>query len=195
MPKIIDHGERRAQLARKAMEVIAVHGVQGATLRKIADAAGVSVGILQHNFRTRNALLLAAFEVAVTRVEENVANFSGISIEEIKAFAVEALPLDRQRQIEWKVLVAFRAEALSDRALAREQRVRWRRFRQLFKGAIEQSILAGKISKQVDPEQASYAIVAAVDGSAMLSLFLAREWNATDQASSLELLIDAVLWA
>jgi len=195
MPKIIDHGERRAQLARKAMEVIAVHGVQGATLRKIADAAGVSVGILQHNFRTRNALLLAAFEVAVTRVEENVANFSGISIEEIKAFAVEVLPLDRQRQIEWKVLVAFRAEALSDRALAREQRVRWRRFRQLFKGAIERSILAGKISKQVDPEQASYAIVAAVDGSAMLSLFLAREWNATDQASSLELLIDAVLWA
>ena len=195
MPKIIDHGERRAQLARKAMEVIAVHGVQGATLRKIADAAGVSVGILQHNFRTRNALLLAAFEVAVTRVEENVANFSGISIEEIKAFAVEALPLDRQRQIEWKVLVAFRAEALSDRALAREQRVRWRRFRQLFKGAIERSILAGKISTQVDPEQASYAIVAAVDGSAMLSLFLAREWNATDQASSLELLIDAVLWA
>ena len=193
MPRVIDQQERRAQLARTAMEVIAARGVQGATLRDIADAAGVSVGILQHNFRTRNALLLAAFEMAVARVEKNVDSFSGTTIDEIKQFSVETLPLDRQRIIEWKVLVAFRAEALADSRLAEEQRARWRRFRQLFKGAIESGISAGHISKQVDPDQASYAIVSAIDGSANLALFLAREWNAADEAANLERLIDGVL--
>ena len=193
MPRVIDQEERRAQLARTAMEVIAARGVQGATLRDIADAAGVSVGILQHNFRTRNALLLAAFEMAVARVEKNVDSFSGTTIDEIKQFAVETLPLDRQRIIEWKVLVAFRAEALADSRLAKEQRARWRRFRHLFKGAIESGISAGHISKQVDPDQASFAIVSAIDGSANLALFLAREWNAADEAANLERLIDGVL--
>ncbi len=193
MPRVIDQQERRAQLARTAMEVIAARGVQGATLRDIADAAGVSVGILQHNFRTRNALLLAAFEMAVARVEKNVDSFSGTTIDEIKQFSVETLPLDRQRIIEWKVLVAFRAEALADSRLAEEQRARWRRFRQLFKESIESGISAGHISKQVDPDQASYAIVSAIDGSANLALFLAREWNAADEAANLERLIDGVL--
>ena len=193
MPKVIDQEERRAQLARKAMEVIAARGVRGATLRDIADAAGVSVGILQHNFRTRNALLLAAFEMAVDRVEKRVDSFSGTTIDEIKQFAVETLPLDRQRKIEWKVLLAFRAEAIANRRLAKEQRARWRKFRLLFKGAIENGISAGHISKQVDPDQASYAIISAIDGCAMLALFLAREWSAADEAANLERLVDAVL--
>ena len=77
MPKVIDQVKRRAQLAQTAMEVIAANGLQGATLRNIADAAEVSVGILQHNFRTRDALLIAAFEVAVARVEQMVIDFSG----------------------------------------------------------------------------------------------------------------------
>lgn len=193
MPKVIDREERRAQLARKAMEVIAARGVRGATLRDIADAAGVSVGILQHNFRTRNALLLAAFETAIDRVEKRVDSFSGTTIDEIKQFAVETLPLDRQRKIEWKVLLAFRAEAIANLRLAKEQRARWRKFRLLFKGAIENGISAGHISKQVDPDQASYAIISAIDGCAMLALFLAREWNAADEAANLERLVDAVL--
>ena len=193
MPRVIDQEERRAQLARKAMEVIAARGVQGATLRDIADAAGVSVGILQHNFRTRKALLLAAFEMAVDRVEKKVESFSGTTIDEIRQFAVETLPLDKQRKIEWRVLVAFRAEALADSRLAREQRARWRKFRQHFKSAIENGISAGHISKQVDPDQASYAIISAIDGTGMLALFLAKEWNAAEEAANLERLVDAAL--
>ena len=193
MPKIVDQGARRAQLARKAMEVIAVKGVQRATLREIADAAQVSVGILQHNFRTRDALLLAAFETAVSRVEQSVNSFAGTTKEAIKEFAIDALPLDRERQTEWKVMVAFRAEALSSSSLAREQRSRWRKFRQLFKSAIEAGISTGNISKNVDSERASYAILAAIDGTAMLSLFLNKDWNRAEQSSSLEAMIDRAL--
>lgn len=193
MPKIIDQVKRRAQLAQTAMDVIAANGLQGATLRNIADAAEVSVGILQHNFRTRDALLIAAFEVAVARVEQMVIDFSGTTKDAIKKFSIDTLPLDRQRQIEWRVMVAFRAEALSNRILAREQRSRWRKFRQLFKSAIEQGVNSGKISKKVDPENASYAILCAIDGSAMLSLFLNREWCAAEQAANLGATIDRIL--
>ena len=193
MPKVIDQVKRRAQLAQTAMEVIAANGLQGATLRNIADAAEVSVGILQHNFRTRDALLIAAFEVAVARGEQMVIDFSGTTKDAIKKFSIDTLPLDRQRQIEWRVMVAFRAEALSNRILAREQRSRWRKFRQLFKSAIEQGVNSGKISKKVDPENASYSILCAIDGSAMLSLFLNREWCAAEQAANLGATIDRIL--
>ncbi|MFI1462675.1 TetR/AcrR family transcriptional regulator [Nocardia carnea] len=57
----------RARIRDAAMEQFAEHGVKGATMRGIAEAAGVSLGLVQHHFRTKDALRQACDDVIVAK--------------------------------------------------------------------------------------------------------------------------------
>jgi AcrR family transcriptional regulator len=60
--------ERRNQLAAITLQVIAEHGVRGATVRRIAEAAGVSSPALYNHFSGRTELLEAACDILLERV-------------------------------------------------------------------------------------------------------------------------------
>jgi TetR/AcrR family transcriptional regulator, regulator of cefoperazone and chloramphenicol sensitivity len=55
----------RARIRDAALEQFALHGVTGATMRGIAQAADVSVGLVQHHFGTKDGLRLACDELVV----------------------------------------------------------------------------------------------------------------------------------
>lgn len=46
----------RARIRDAALEQFGIHGFDGATIRGIAEAAGVSPGLVQHHFRSKEAL-------------------------------------------------------------------------------------------------------------------------------------------
>ncbi|WP_395781562.1 TetR/AcrR family transcriptional regulator [Aquidulcibacter sp.] len=62
MPKIVDHNEVRQDIAAAAKTVITRDGLAGATVKKIASAAGYSASIGQHYFESRDDLLAFTFE-------------------------------------------------------------------------------------------------------------------------------------
>ena len=62
--------ERRNQLAAVTLQVIAEYGVRGATVRRIAEAAGVSSPALYNHFSGRTELLEAACDILLDRVLE-----------------------------------------------------------------------------------------------------------------------------
>jgi AcrR family transcriptional regulator len=53
---------RRTQLIDTALDVFAEKGVEGATVKDLAEAAGVAQGLLYHYFRSKQDLLNAALE-------------------------------------------------------------------------------------------------------------------------------------
>jgi TetR/AcrR family transcriptional repressor of bet genes len=57
LPKLGMEPIRREQICRAAATVIAREGFAGTTLRKVADEAGVSTGMLNHYFSNRQDLL------------------------------------------------------------------------------------------------------------------------------------------
>ncbi|WP_420175014.1 TetR/AcrR family transcriptional regulator [Luteococcus sp. OSA5] len=57
MPKIVDHDERRRVLARAVVEVADRRGLENASLRAVAQHAGMSMGAVQHYFTDREAML------------------------------------------------------------------------------------------------------------------------------------------
>ncbi|MER6623510.1 MULTISPECIES: TetR/AcrR family transcriptional regulator [unclassified Streptomyces] len=59
---------RRDRIVEAALDVIAEHGVTGATHRRIAEAAGVSLGSMTYYFEGRQQLLVEAF----TRLAESM---------------------------------------------------------------------------------------------------------------------------
>jgi AcrR family transcriptional regulator len=72
MGSILGAGDRpnedltaRARIRDAALVQFAEHGAKGATLRGIAEAAGVSLGLVQHHFRSKEALRQACDDAVV----------------------------------------------------------------------------------------------------------------------------------
>lgn len=57
MPRIVDHAERRREIIHGVWQVIHEQGFAAVSLRRVAEAADVSVGRIQHYFTDRDDLL------------------------------------------------------------------------------------------------------------------------------------------
>ena len=91
-------------------------GVDGASVRTVAQEAGWSPGALRHYFRTQSELLDFAIELAAERIRQRV---SALELADDPRRAVERLlsellPLNDERRAENEVWLAFTARALID---------------------------------------------------------------------------------
>lgn len=64
----------RARIIDAALEQFASRGIAGTTMRSIAEAAGVSVGLVQHHFGTKDGIRAACDERMLALVRLKVAN-------------------------------------------------------------------------------------------------------------------------
>ncbi|CAM5209993.1 HTH-type transcriptional regulator BetI [Ureibacillus acetophenoni] len=71
MPKIVNHDERKAQIAKATWIVIARDGLGGASVRSIAKEANLSLGAVRHYFNTQDELLEFAMQL-VRQVTERI---------------------------------------------------------------------------------------------------------------------------
>jgi excisionase family DNA binding protein len=67
--------DRRQQIVQAALEAIGEHGLQGATISRIARGAGITPAALYSHFENRRAILVAALE----RVYEDIADSFRVS--------------------------------------------------------------------------------------------------------------------
>jgi AcrR family transcriptional regulator len=116
VPKVVDHEQRRRELAEAVWRVIRRNGVDGASVRTVAQEAGWSAGALRHYFRTQSELLDFAIELAAERIRRRVdalelADDPRRAVEQLLS---ELLPLDDERRAENEVWLAFTARALID---------------------------------------------------------------------------------
>lgn len=128
MPKLVDHDQRRAELVRVVWQVIGRHGIEGATVRRVAEEAGVSIGGLRHYFDSQQGLLrFAASEVASAVGPRVAAHLDGDlpGVDRARLILEELLPLDADRRVEVDVWLACLARARVDAALAELRRTAW----------------------------------------------------------------------
>src|SRR4051812_28879051 len=103
MPKIVDHERRREELTRIVWGIISRDGIEGATVRKVAQAADVSVGGLRHYFDNQRGLLSFAAHAVARSVAKRItghldANLPGM--QRAQLILEELLPLDDNRRVE-----------------------------------------------------------------------------------------------
>jgi AcrR family transcriptional regulator len=63
---VVDHEQRRTEIVHALWAVINDCGIEGVTFQAVAQAAGVSVGRLQHYFASKEALVLEGCRAIVT---------------------------------------------------------------------------------------------------------------------------------
>jgi AcrR family transcriptional regulator len=154
MPKVVDHEQRRRELADAVWRVIRREGVDRASVRTVAAEAGWSPGALRHYFATQSALLAFAMRLVVQRIERRIAALDRASDarEAVEQILHELLPLDDERRAENEVWLAFTARALIDPELRAQHNEIHDALHQACASALETLAAAGRA--QVGPNAA-----------------------------------------
>ncbi|WND34998.1 TetR/AcrR family transcriptional regulator [Streptomyces sp. BB1-1-1] len=174
MPRTADHEERRRQIAVAVCELIAGNGLDAVTVARTASTAGMSVGLVQHYFRTKDEMLLHAFnEVSAAirrradeRIRAGIEHRRPVSYVLTEAMT-EFLPLDDTRRTEFRVTRAFAGRALDAPALAKVDIETARRLREDIARAVHNGKECGEVEADLDPWPAAVRLAAVTEGLAM----------------------------
>jgi AcrR family transcriptional regulator len=132
MPKIVDHRQRRDEIALVACRVVAQHGFGQATIVRIAREAGYTTGMIAHYFDTKQDIIVAALRLILRRIEQRLTPSAGEPQADLLALLTEALPVDETRYMECAVWVAFWGQVPTDRRLRRMNAWLHREYLRLF---------------------------------------------------------------
>lgn len=109
MPKLGMGPIRREQICRAAAKTISEQGFAGTTMRMVADAAGVSTGMLNHYFANRMEMLEETLLFVSARQQKwEAAAIEGLPPGEgrLRALVRSVLPTDTETTEAWRVWIA-----------------------------------------------------------------------------------------
>lgn len=193
MPKVVDHAQRRRELVAATWAVVAAEGIEAATVRRIAEEAGCTTGRITHYFADKEEVLVAALRqvhrAAGKRMLAAIGERSGL--EALRAVLAEALPLDQERVMEWRVWLAFWGSAATSTSLQAEQHQRYREWRELLKRVLT----TAQLSAGIDLDRLVDQIVALVDGFGLQGVLDPQDPRPEQLASRLNGAVDALIRA
>ena len=166
MPKIVDTDLQREAILKATWRTIAKHGVVGATVRKIAQEAGVSTGFISHYFHDKKEVFASALTLSNEQSQRRLSTCAegrrGLAA--LRAVIEAVLPLDEERRLEWLIWVTFWGSAASSPALASE----WRRGRDGWRATLvrllQEAKADGEIRPEIDPEHEADRLVILIVG-------------------------------
>lgn len=170
MPKQVDHAQRRSELAEALWTIAERDGLAAATVRQVAAEAGVSVGMVQHYFSTKDEMLL----FALRWVGEE---FAGRITEKIRALPEprdphqviwiilsERLPLHPRSRVHVQALITWLGRGVANPDLAGYMRDGTRELRDYLAGQLGQAQQAGHVSDRIHPQHTADGLLALTDG-------------------------------
>ncbi|TMR07448.1 TetR family transcriptional regulator [Actinomadura soli] len=182
MTQHADADTRRGQVASALVTVVAERGLARTTLADVARTAGVSVGLVQRYFRSKDELLRFGIEYVYRRAEERAAAVPvRLPIREFVVRLMEMfLPMTDERGAELRVWLSFVQASLTDPGMAAIHRDTTARLLRGVEEALRGAQRAGELGAGVDVEAEAAALVAFVDG---LSLHHAATGDGFDASS------------
>ncbi|MFC3799393.1 TetR/AcrR family transcriptional regulator [Cohnella sp. GCM10012308] len=166
MPKIVDHEKRKEHIAEAVLRLIRREGIDSASVRRVAEEAGLTLGALRHYFDAQHDLLAYAMRLLIARVGARIERLplAGQMRADIEAIIAQLAPLDEERLAEAEIWLAFAGKAVSDPAIrALSQEVHEALF-DAFKRMIVALCERGLARPGIDPELEARLLHALVDG-------------------------------
>lgn len=154
--------ERRDEIVRATLRLVTTKGFAGVTLREVATEVGVVHGLIRHYFASRDELVAAAFDFAVTsELASDRALLDGLDPLTALAGWLASTPEDHYR-----VWIDAWSEAPRTPALAAALDRHHRDCERLLTTVIERVVHAG-LGASADPEADSRLLTAVADGVAV----------------------------
>jgi AcrR family transcriptional regulator len=168
VPKQVDHDQRRAQIAEALHRLTTRAGLEGVSLRQVAAEAGMSMGSVQHYFKTKDEMLLFALEhrhrLRSARITEKVlAEGPPTPRSILRTCLVEILPRDSASEGDFLIGVAYFIRAVADPAMAKVFGEGMPELLEFFADQVRQAQAAGDVPASADPAAEAAVLWALAD--------------------------------
>ncbi|MCZ1008942.1 TetR/AcrR family transcriptional regulator [Streptomyces lydicus] len=181
MPKIVDPVARRRAVAQAVLSVAARHGLEHASLRNVAEEAGLAIGSVRHYFADHDELMTFTMRELSRRIGDRIRAHADrllapggrtdrradrrtdrrAATEDLLA---ELLPLDEPRRQESALWLAFTTAASTRpelRPCAAEMQAN---LHTLMSRVLKEAQCAGRLPGDLDVELESTRLAALLDG-------------------------------
>ncbi|MEK4149792.1 TetR/AcrR family transcriptional regulator [Robertmurraya sp. FSL W8-0741] len=172
MPKIVDHDEKRKQIAEAAWNIIRKEGVEKASIRRVAAEAGMSSGALRHYFSTQDEMLLFIMNYYLEEGKKRSQNkeWSENPVQAVEEVLLELVPIDEEKKIETSVwwILALRS-LTSDTIKDKKDEITDGTY-ELANSMIEILALKGVLSDSMNAELEKSRLTALIEGLSIHAL-------------------------
>jgi TetR/AcrR family transcriptional regulator, transcriptional repressor of bet genes len=196
MPKIVDHDQRRDEIALVACRVVADYGFDQATVVRIAREAGYTTGMVAHYFDTKQDIIIAALRLILRRIEERLTRAAGQIRPDLLLLLTEALPVDQQRYTECAFWIAFWGQVSADKRLKRINAWVHREYMRLFERCLARSWPEWARWAPTTRDQVLRSIVTFINGLTAGAVVSQSNWPPEKQVEQLRLQLQLLrAWA
>lgn len=185
MPKQVDHEARRIQIAEALMRLASRGGLEAVSLRDVAAEAGVSMGAVQHYFKTKDQMLAYAMEHvnnrAALRIRKRLENESKQPNARmvVRALMLEMLALSDESRVEYLTHIAFFQRGLSAPELAEIYRQWWPQLEEWVASELRAAQESGELPADRNPDREAELLLLVPDG---LSVALLLGYHTGEEA-------------
>lgn len=192
MPAIVDHDQRRRDIAAAVERLVSSKGIQNVTVRAVGAEAGFSAAIVGQYFQSKENLMTYTYLSARQRTN---ARMERALLENAGVFAClrECLPLDAARQAEWQVWFGFWGMAAENKTISDERHAGVTEANILFERILRQGKVAGEVPDDVDCLIQATRLQIFINGLAGVVLQAPKRWPAQAQQALLRAEIDMAL--
>ncbi|GHF94163.1 transcriptional regulator [Deinococcus piscis] len=194
MPKQVDHDQRRAELAQAVWRLIRRSGLEGVTIRALAQESGWSSGAVRHYLPSRAAVLAFAAEQVSAQAEAQLRQLPlhGTPRQNLLSFLEATLPISAQSREWMEVWLAFVGASVGDPQLAGVQGLTYRDLNVALVDILTH-LQADGWTLRGTPQEAALDLQASLDG---LSVHLLLGVMTPEQAcAALERTVDRLMGA
>jgi len=197
MPKIVDHAQRRDEIALVACRVVAAHGFDQASMVRIAREAGYTTGMLAHYFDSKQEIIIAALRLILRRIEERLLRPAPSSARpDLLTLLTEALPVDAHRRIECAFWTTFWGQVSADKRLKRINAWVHREYLRLFERCLAQCWPEWSRWPPATRDQVLRSLVTFINGLTASAVANLSDWPPRSQTRQLRLQLELLhAWA
>lgn len=190
MPKIVDHTQRRDEIAHVACQVVAHYGFEQATVARIARAAGYTTGMVAHYYESKQDIILAALRLMLLRIEERLTRERESGDANLVAVLSEALAVDKQRFTECAFWMAFWGQVSADQKLKRLNVWVHREYMRLYARCFAEHWQEWPVWPQPVRDLVLRSVVIFINGLTASAVTSPADWPAAKQIEQLQLQLD-----
>jgi TetR/AcrR family transcriptional repressor of bet genes len=196
MPKIVDHAQRRDEIAHVACQVVAHYGFEQATVARIARAAGYTTGMVAHYYESKQDIILAALRLILLRIEQRLTRERDSGDANLLEVLSEALAVDAQRFTECAFWMAFWGQVSADKKLKRLNAWVHREYMRLFARCFAEHWQEWAEWPQPVRDQVLRSMVTFINGLTASAVTSPSDWPAAMQIEQLRLQLELLRrWA
>ncbi len=166
MPKKVDHTKRRESIAKAAFAVIARDGIGAVTLRSVAEQAHTSPQLLTHYIKSREGLLLAAYNhfIAMTLERMIAAEQRYKGVEALRRSLWEGVPMDKKSEDNFRVWLSYSETASQSAPIRMLLNQGYQESNAHFARIIRHAQALGEVPKNIDIEMTAWGATMLVVG-------------------------------